>query len=182
MNAPKCILKCLIFLCLLTTTAAAQAPKNDLEPFKKALQQYRDGQFPEAITSLQNLLKEKGHLEEYLRFYLAQSYMKTRSWDQAESELKTLLSLSPNVKMTIEASNMLGQVALEKKNYKLARTHFVKLEKRTRNTEDYPDVIYNLALVEKGLGKHSAMCKWLVKLYEKHPAYPKVQHWDQDLA
>lgn len=178
----KNALKCIVISLLFSSMAGAQAPKNDLDAFKKALEQFRAAKYDEAIPGLEGILKDKSSLEEYVRFYLAQSFMKTNKLDQAEKELKKILDLSPNVKMTIEASNLLGQVALEKKNFKQASTHFAKLEKRTRNTEDYPDVIYNLAVAEKGLGRHGQMCKWLVKLYEKHPAYPKVQDWSVDLA
>ncbi|MFS4460760.1 transglycosylase SLT domain-containing protein [Bdellovibrio sp. HCB2-146] len=177
-----------ILLSLLTASMAfAQAPaaseKNpSLESFKKALDQYKASQYDQAITSFEDLLKNKSSLEEYGRFYLAQSCMKTKKFDEAEKELVRVLDLSPNVKMSIEASNLLGQIALEKKNYKAAAVQFQKLEKRTRNTEDHPDVVYNLAVAEKGLGHHAQMCKWLTKLYERYPAYSKVKDWGVDLA
>ncbi|WP_374030766.1 tol-pal system YbgF family protein [Bdellovibrio bacteriovorus] len=118
-----------MFSLLLGPVAGAQVTKNDLEPFKKALDQFRAAKYDQAIPALQDILKEKTSLEEYVRFYLAQSYMKTSKWDDAEGELKKVLDLSPNVKMSIEASSLMGQIALEKKNYKLASTQFVKLEK-----------------------------------------------------
>lgn len=178
----KNALKCIVTLILIGSTAGAQSAKTDLDSFKKALEQFRAAKYEQAIPSLEGILKEKSHLEEYARFYLAQSYMRTGKWDQAGAELQKVLKLSPNVKMSIESSNLLGQVALEKKNFKQASLQFLKLERRTRNTEDYPDVIYNLAIAQKGLNKHAAMCKWLVRLYEKHPAYSRVQHWGVDLA
>lgn len=178
----KVFLKCIVFSLLMGPLAGAQTTKNDLEPFKKALEQFRAAKYEEAIPAFQALLKDKTSLEEYVRFYLGQSYMKTSKWDEAEGELKKVLELSPNVKMSIETSNLMGQIALEKKNFKQASVQFMKLEKRTRNTEDYPDVIYNLAIAEKGLNRHGNMCKWLVKLYERHPAYPKVADWSVDLA
>lgn len=178
----KNALKCIVISLLMSSLAAAQGTKNDLESFKKAMEQFRAAKYEEAIPSFTAALKEKTDLEEYARFYLAQSFMKTAKWDDAENELQKILKLSPNVKMSIEASNLLGQVALEKKNFKQASLQFVKLEKRTRNTEDYPDVIYNLAIAEKGLNRHTHMCKWLVRLYEKYPAYPKVADWGVDLA
>nr|WP_295906008.1 transglycosylase SLT domain-containing protein [uncultured Bdellovibrio sp.] len=178
----KNALKCIVISLLFSSMAGAQTPKNDLDSFKKALEQFRAAKYDEAIPGFEGILKDKTNLEEYARFYLAQSFMKTNKLDQAETELKKILDLSPNVKMTIEASNLLGQVALEKKNFKQASAHFAKLEKRTRNTEDYPDVIYNLAVAEKGMNRHGQMCKWLVKLYERYPAYSKVQDWSVDLA
>lgn len=164
------------------SVAGAQAPKNDLELLKKGMERFRAENYAEAILNFETILKEKTSLEEYIRFYLAQSYMKSGKLELAEGEFKKILDLSPNVKMSIETANFLGLVALEKKDFKFASTQFKKLEKRTRNTESYPDVIYNLAVAEKGLNRHGNMCQWLGKLYEKYPAFSKVQNWGVDLA
>lgn len=178
----KNALKCIVISLLFGSAAGAQAPKNDLYLLKKGMEQFRAAKYEEAVPNFETILKEKTSLEEYARFYLAQSYMKSGKLDLAEGEFKKILALSPNVKMSIEASNFLGLVALEKKNFKFASLQFQKLEKRTRNTEEYPDVIYNLAVAEKGLNHHGPMCKWLGKLYEKYPAFSKVQNWGVDLA
>lgn len=180
----KSALKCIVMSLLFASTAGAQNPKDNsnLEAFKNALGQYRAAKYTEAIPLFEAMLKDAGNLEEYVRFYLAESYMKTQKIDEAEKELNKVLGLSPNVKMSIEASNLLGQVALEKKNYKLALAQFKKLERRTRNTEDYPEVMYNLALAQKGMNQHGPKCKSLVKLYERYPNFPKVADWGVDLA
>lgn len=178
----KNALKCIAFSLLFGSTVGAQEGKADLDSFKKALEQFRSAKYTEAIPGFENALKEHTHLEEYARYYLAQSHMNMKQWEQAEAELQKILKLSPNVKMTIEASNLLGKLALEKKDFKLASLQFIKLEKRTRNTEDYPEIIYNLAVAEKGLNRHTQMCKWLVTLWEKHPAFSRVKDWGVDLA
>ncbi|MDG0815906.1 transglycosylase SLT domain-containing protein [Bdellovibrio svalbardensis] len=171
-----------LFSSLAVSPAFAQSGKDELNSFKAALEQFKAAKYELAIPAFQEIANQKTDLQEYAHFYLAQAYMKTGKMDEAEKELVRVQDLSPNVKMSIDASNLAGQVALEKKNFKHASAQFVKLEKRTRNTEAYPDVIYNLAVAEKGLGHHSQTCKWLVKLYEKYPAYSKVQNWSVDLA
>lgn len=170
------------FISLGASTALAQADKDELNSFKSALEQFKAAKFELAIPAFTEIAKHKTDLQEYAHFYLAQSFMKTGKMDEAEKELKEIQELSPNVKMSIEASSLSGQIALEKKSFKQASLQFVKLEKRTRNTEAYPEVIYNLALAEKGLNRHALTCKWLVKLYEKHPGYAKIQDWSVDLA
>lgn len=170
------------FSSTIALSAGAQSGKEELDSFKNALSQFKAAQYEKAIQSFEAISKQKTDLQEYAHYYIAQSYMKTSKWDQAEKELEKIQKLSPNVKMSIEVSSMMGQVALEKKSYKQAALQFTRLESRTRNTELYPDVIYNLALAEKGLGKHAQTCKWLVKLYEKYPVYPKVADWGVDLA
>lgn len=172
----------LISSTVISTAAFAQSGKEDLDSFKKALDAFKAAQYDTAIPAFENIAKRKTDLEEYARYYLAQAYLKTNKNEDAEKELEKLQTLSPNVKMSIEASNLQGQVALAKKSYKQASALFTKLEKRTRNTESYPEIIYNLALAQKGLNKHALTCKWLQKLYEKYPAYSKVQDWSVDLA
>src|SRR5690606_12592235 len=101
----KIAVKCMAIVLVLSSTAGAQELKADekpqLESFKKALVQFRAGKFTTAIPTFEALAKEKGALEEYSRFYLAQALLKTQKLDDAEAELKTVLALSPNVKMTI---------------------------------------------------------------------------------
>lgn len=167
---------------MVTPLAGAESGKDNLKTFKTALEQFRGGKYDQAAPAFETLLKEKSDLEEYVRFYLGQTYLKLGKSDEAEKEFNRVLTLSPNVKMTIETSNLLGQVALEKKDFKRAKDFFRKLVKRTKNTEDYPDVIYNLAIAEKGLKNHRAMCTWLRQMYEKYPAYPQVADWGVDLA
>jgi len=181
------------------TTTADKANKtlDGLDAFRAALTSFNSEKFDASIPLLEALLPHAknaeavaaatapaplAQLEEYTRFYLGQSLLKAGKVDEAEAEFQKVLKLSPNARMSIETSNYLGQVALAKKNYKQASVHFAKLEKRTRNTEQYPEVIYNWALAEKGLGKHASMCNSLTKLWEKHPAFAKVADWGVDLA
>jgi soluble lytic murein transglycosylase len=175
-------LKYFIIASGITSSVWAQSGKDDLAPFRKALEQYRAAQYDTAITSFKDLLKSKSNLDEYAHFYLGQSLMKTNKLDEAEKEFNRVLELSPNARMSIEASDLIGQIALEKKSYKQAQVHFQRLEKRTRNTESHAEILYHLAIAEKGLNHHSAKCKWLAKIYEKYPTYEKVQSWGLDLA
>ncbi len=181
-----CIVIAALMLMDFTQQASAEPVRDEAQSMRIALEQFRKADYQAAINSFQELLKsdtpKAQSIEEYVHFYLAQSYLKTRKFDEAEKELQMILKMSPNLKLSIETSNLLGQVALEKKNFKQARAHFMKLERRTRNTEDYPDVIFNLATAEKGMGSHGLMCKWLTKLYEKYPSYSKVKDWSHDLA
>ncbi|MBO9665862.1 MAG: transglycosylase SLT domain-containing protein [Bdellovibrio sp.] len=178
----KSVLFSLVLAPLVIPAAYAQSGKDELDSFKKALEQFKASKYELAIPAFEDIAKRKTDLEEYSRYYLAKSLMQTKKLDEAEKELEKIQALSPNVKMSIEVQNLTGQIALEKKSYKQAALLYTKLEKRTRNTEAYPEVIYSLAQAEKGLGKHSLMCKWLVKLYERHPSYPKVADWGVDLA
>jgi soluble lytic murein transglycosylase len=178
----KIALNSIVIFLLTWSVAGAQGGKSDLDILKKTLDGFRSEKYSEIIPDLESLASQKNHLEEYARFYLGQAYLKSNKAEQAEVEFKKILDLSPNAKMLIESSTFLGVMALEKKNFKLAKQQFLKLERRTRNTEQYPEIIYNLARAEKGMSHHSQMCKWLTRLYMRHPSFHRVNNWGVDLA
>ena len=152
------------------------------EQFKGALSSFRENENEKALELLQQVLKDPKAPQDYVRFYLGKAYFNLGKFNEAEAELKKVLELSPNSKMSIETSYLMAQMALKKNEFKDAKIRLTTLEKRTRNTEDYPDVIHSLALVEKGLNLQNSMCRWLVRLYEKYPDYPPVENWGYDLS
>lgn len=175
-------LKITFLISLFALPVAAQDKPVNLDALKDALNLFRGEKLDKAEVKFKELLQTPGHLEEYIRFYLGSVYLKQKKWGDAESEFTKVLNLSPNAKMSIEASNLLGQVSLAKNDFKLARTYFIKLEKRTRNSEDYPSVIYNLAVAENGLKKHGSACIWLRKIYERYPNFEHSKNWGHDLS
>ena len=60
----KIALKYFAVSLLLSSTVGAQEPKNDLEGFKKALEQFRAAKHEESIASFESALKDKSNLEE----------------------------------------------------------------------------------------------------------------------
>ncbi|MFZ4405025.1 MAG: tetratricopeptide repeat protein, partial [Pseudobdellovibrionaceae bacterium] len=167
---------------------AKEFSKKDLEA-KKNIQIFQDGykllqdkKWDESISAFQKQLLVKNNLEEYSRFYLAQAYFEKSEWELSKSELEKVLKLSPNVKMQLDANNLLGEISLQKKNYKEAKNYLQKIEKRTRNTESYQQTIYNLAAAEKGLKNFRQMCRWLTKIYIQYPNFEKTQDWGADLS
>lgn len=159
-----------------------KAEEEQLVEFNVALLNFKKQNFAVAATQFEDFLKNKSDLQEYAYFYLGSALLKNQKPVEAEKALQKALSMSPNLKLNIEASNLLGQIAIDSKNYKHAKDYIYKLEKRTRNGEQYPEVIYNMARIEKGLHSHAGACKWLKKIYSKYPAYEKVKDWGADLA
>jgi len=153
-----------------------------LLPFTLAMLYYNNGDYEKAISAFDTALKEKSNLEEYGYFYKGMSNFKLKKYAEAQSEFRKVDTLSPNAKLKIDSISMLGQIALQHGNFKEAKANFQKIEKRTRATEEYPEVVYFLALSEQGLGSHKNMCKYAEKLYSRYPTYPKVQDWGFDLA
>ncbi len=159
-----------------------RADEKKLAEFNLAFLTFQNEKYEQAITLFQDFLKSKSELEAYADYYVGMSYLKLQKNSEAQKEFHKVLDKSPNVKLRNESSNQLGLIAIQDKNFKLAKQYLFRLEKSTRGSEQYPEVIYNLALVEKGLHNQSASCKWANKLYAKHPTYPKISNWGADLA
>ncbi len=165
------------------------ANKNNVKPDEKKLADFnvgylyfKLGKYEDAIKLFTHFLTEKSDLEEYAHYYLGVSYMQLQQPMPAQKEFEIVLSGTPNVKLRIESASLLGQIALQAKNFKQAKNHLFKLEKRTRGTGQYSEIIYNMALVERGLHNHKASCKWIVKLYSKYPTYTKIADWGANLG
>lgn len=157
--------------------------KKDLLPFTLAMAFYKAGEYEKAIAAFDKILSEDQSLHEYAYFYRAMSFFKLEKLDQAQNDFKKIIdNLSPNLKLQIESNLILGQIALKQERYKEAKNYFLKIEKKTRGSEDYPEVVYFLAMAEQGLGGHRFMCKWAEKLYSKFPTFSKIQDWGFDLA
>lgn len=158
------------------------AEDRKLLPFTLAMLYYGSGDYEKAVTAFDAALKEKSNLEEYAYYYRAMAYFNLKKYAEAQADFKKVDTLSPNTKLKIDSMSMLGQIALQSGNFKDAKASFQKIEKRTRGSEDYPEVLYFMALAEQGLGGHKQMCKYAEKLYERYPTYPKIQDWGFDLA
>jgi soluble lytic murein transglycosylase len=156
--------------------------EQELLPFSIAMVYYKSADYDKALAAYDDFLKRPNSLEEYAYFYKAMSEFKLNKFREAQADFKKVEELSPNAKLKIDSISMLGQIALQHESYKEAKGYFQKIEKRTRNTEDYPEVVYFLALSEQGLGKHAAMCNWATKLYGRYPSHPRVENWGFDLA
>ncbi|MGZ3803727.1 MAG: transglycosylase SLT domain-containing protein [Pseudobdellovibrionaceae bacterium] len=159
-----------------------QKSERKLLPLSLAILYFDNGDYEKAIASLDQALKEKSNLEEYAYFYKGRAYFKLKKFAEAQAEFKKIDQYSPNMKLRSDSISMLGQIALQQGHFKEARNSFAKIEKRTRGTEDYPEILYFLAQAEQGVENHRAMCKWAGKLYSRYPTASVVLDWNADLA
>lgn len=169
---------------LIVSTIAIAKPTEksfNYDEFKGALSTFRKNENQKAVELLQSVLKDPKAPQDYARFYLGKAYFNLNKFTEAEAEFQKVLKSNPNSKMSIETSYLMAQISYKNQSFKDAKDRLIKLEKRTRNTEDYPEVIHSLALVEKGQNQLNSMCRWLVTLYEKYPDYPAVGKWGYDL-
>jgi soluble lytic murein transglycosylase len=163
-------------------TKSPSGEVSDLVKFQLGYVQYLNEQYEKSASTFQTLLQAKTKLSDYAYFYLAQSYLKLGKDQQAEEYFRKIQNMSPNMKLRNDSELEFSILALKQKKFKEARLRLTALEKRARGTESYAEVIYNLALAERGMQNHAKSCTWAKKLYEKFPASPHVQDWGPDLA
>jgi soluble lytic murein transglycosylase len=156
----------------------SSADIQDLLKFQLGYIYFQMEKYEKSALAFYEFIQLKSRLEEYGHFYLAQNYLKLGKDQMAEEELKKVLKMSPNLKLKNESQLNLALLALKQKQFREARVRLVALEKSARGTDRYPEVIYQLAIAERGTGK---ACVWAKKLYEKYPAFEKVQDWGADL-
>ncbi len=154
----------------------------DLFKFQRARLQFEMGKHVESLQQLSDLSLDRSHIADYVGFYRGLNLKALKDWDKAEVELKRTDLKESNLRLKNEVLINLGEIYLEKKNYKQAQLSFSQVEKKARGTENYPEIIYNLARSEKGLKNYSRMCRSLTQLYTKYPNFEPIKNWGYDLA
>ncbi len=138
------------------------------------------GRENQAEETFRSLLSKNSLMTEYVLMNLAQISLKQRQHGEALKYLKDILKQSPNAKMRrdtqLQIAKILNSMNLAQ-SFKEARGHLRYLEKSNRRKVIYPDIIYELARTEKGLGNTPQFCKWVKKLYAYYPENPLVEKW-----
>ncbi len=160
-----------------TPTSEAQ----DLMKFQLAYYYFVSQKYEKSALIFHEFLQMKNKLEDYGRYYLAQNYLKLGKDREAEEELKKVEKMSPNLKLKNESQLDLAMLDLKQKKFREAKSRLMSIEKRARGTDRYPEVVYQLAVAEKGLQNKAKACVWIKKIYEKYPAFERTQSWTSDL-
>lgn len=177
-------------LCIAQPMAETQSAESEdaglsevnAKQFKKAKDLLEAQKWADAETQFAKLTESKTILREHKFYYLGVAQFHQKKWTEAQTSFSEALKGQPSSKLRNEVSSYQGKLALELKDFATARKVFLALERSTRRTEQYPGVIYDLALAEKGLEKKSASCRWLEKLYNRYPHVDQVKDWGHDLA
>lgn len=184
------MLKTVVFAALLMAVVKIQAQNSTdviassphLKLYSEADSAQKKGDDDLAIQKWSEYIEKKYSLNDYAQLNLGQIYFKKQNWELAEQTIQKLLKQKLNSRVSIEASSLLGQIYLQKKDFQKAHNFLQSTERRVRNEEKYPEIIYYLAIAEKGLKQHQHKCTWLLKLYEQYPNHPLISHWGADLA
>lgn len=180
----KLVIMPIIMLVAVQSYAQNEVIQNNphLKLFSEADQAQQQGNSELAIQKWNEYIEKKYSLSDYAQLNLGQLHFKKQNWELAEITLQKLLKQKLNAKVSISASSLLGQIYLQKKDYLKAHNFLQMTERRVRSEENYPEIIYYLAVAEKGLKQHQHKCTWLLKLYEQYPNHPLIADWGPDLS
>ncbi|MFP5520572.1 MAG: transglycosylase SLT domain-containing protein [Bdellovibrionia bacterium] len=169
-----------VFLFLSTPVFGSQDKVNT--EYKKALDLFQQKKYSDAEKIFSELSQNKNLLQEYQLFYLGMSLFEQQKWAEASNAFNKVMDGNPSIKLKNDSALYLGKIALELKSYQEAKKQFLSLERKARNSEQYPEIIFQLAAAEKGLESHKGMCQWLNKLYSRYPDFSRLDKWGEDLA
>lgn len=123
-------------------------------------------------------LKLKGGLwTDYINLLSAKADFHLGQLKSARQSAELVRRADASRKIYNDAQLLLGQIAISEGRFTDARTIFVGLEKRVKNEVDYPQVLWNLALSERGIGKTREFCARATKLYRDFPDWNEVKTW-----
>jgi soluble lytic murein transglycosylase len=135
-----------------------------------------------AEQSFEELLKDKNNMAEYIHFEYGKLLVDLKKLKEAKIQFQKVLDLSPNQKLQWDSQLEIAKMDLTEKNFKRARSLLAGVERRQRGQEGYSDIIYNLALAERGVGNQRNFCRWIKKLYTKFPQYDQIASWGPQLS
>jgi soluble lytic murein transglycosylase len=169
---------------LISVSGNSQNPDTYLNKFSAAHQAYNK-KTSDALEKLRALQGEEHTLKPYVQFFLADLLLmdqsKKENVQEAEALLEQVVKIKANNRLVKESEFKLS-ILMNKKN-QFAQSHkiLVGLEKELKGLELHPNVLYELAIAEKGLMQQQRFCRVIKKLYERYPQYDKIVNWTLNL-
>lgn len=142
---------------------------------------YQAGKFDQAEPLLRKAGENSGELAIYQQFFLADTLMQMGREAEAAPILKEILILKPTTEIKNRVFFMLSQQAIDKSQWRDARSRLQPLAKQWKSSTDYPQVLHRLMRVEMKLHNRSQACKWALKLFTRFPTHPLVTSWSSNL-
>jgi len=138
--------------------------------------------WPEAREHLQKALKFGTQNAAHIYYLIGHTYKEQAEYQKAADAFNRALDHSPAQNITYQTRFELSEIALLSNKPGKAREHLQYLERRWRNTPNYPEILHRLVGVELKENRRHLACKWARKMYSRHPAHPLVKDWGVDLA
>ena len=167
------------------TNSATEPELRALALFGAGLTSARMGQDKDAQSFFEQASQIPSPIDDYVHYFLGLSYEKTGDDARAREQFTSLMNSPRSTPLRIvDAQFEMGSIAVSEKKWSLAANEYRVLLKKYKNTERYPDVIWQLMQIERKSAAHPVGrgCKWAKELYAKYPSYPQVSTWGFDLA
>ena len=138
--------------------------------------------WPEAELYYNISLQKNKRLEGHNFFELAKIYLSRGELNQALTLLEKVKDKPSSRNLQNEAYLMLSEIYMKKNKWYAAYKNLSRLERRWRNEEGHPEVLWRLIQVELKRKRKWRACRWARKLYSKYPSHPIIYDWGIDLA
>lgn len=115
-----------------TTAPSAIAPGTEQSAYMQALDQLKNGKYPDAIGSLQQFLATypKSDLADNAQYWLGEAYYASRDFGNAATAFKAVVDQWPNSRKAPDALLKLGYSQFELKQYPEARATLSDVTRR----------------------------------------------------
>jgi tol-pal system protein YbgF len=116
---------------------SAIAPGTEQSAYMQALDQLKNGKYPDAAASLQQFLATypKSDLADNAQYWLGEAYYASKDFPQAASAFKAVLDQWPNSRKAPDALLKLGYSQFEMKQYADARATLTDVTRRFPGTD-----------------------------------------------
>lgn len=153
------------------------ASENEFYQLARALVLAEKKEWSKVAEAIRPLLEKSGIWADYVHLLSAQANFNLGKIKESRGAAERVKRTDTSRKIYNDAQILLGQIALVEGRFSEARTIFVGLEKRVRHEGDYPQVLWNLALSERGLGKSREFCHRVTRIYRDFPEMSEVKGW-----
>lgn len=142
---------------------------------------YESHQWQKAKESLEKALEFETDLAAYVYHYIGQAEKSLGNIQAAKKAFTTCLKLRPSLNIKYETRFALGEIAVLEKHWLTAYKHFRYLQKRWKNSDHYPTILWRLVAVDLERKKKWRACRWARNLYRNFPAHSVTYDWGIDL-
>lgn len=153
------------------------AGESDFYHLSRALVFAQKAEWKNVLESLAAFKDKNGIWVDYCNLLGAQAQYNLGQLPAARAQAELVKTGATSRKLYNDAQMLLGRIALQEGRFHQARPLFVGLEKRLRREADYPEVLWNLGLSERGMGKNREFCARMTKLYRDYPSWPELKDW-----
>lgn len=135
----------------------------------------------EARPHLETAIKYGQTNAAQIQYLIGHSYKEEGDNQKAVQAFNRVFLFNPPMNISYDTKRELSEMAMQMGQIWKARENLQYLERRWRGTPQYPEVIWQLMLLEFQDNRRHLGCKWARKLYARYPADSVVKGWGVDL-